>query len=82
MGIGQELVAVAEQAAAGHPELQADTVGAQGLHLLQNGFALAQTGHHSTLILGGNVDDNVLHGLVGLAVDDLGQNVRGETCSS
>ena len=77
MGIGQELVAVAEQAAAGHPELQADTVGAQGLHLLQNGFTLAQAGHHSTLILGGNVDDNVLHGLVGLAVDDLGQNVRG-----
>ena len=77
VGIGQELVAVAEQAAAGHPELQADTVSAQGLHLLQDGFALAQAGHHSTLILGGNVDDNVLHGLVGLAVDDLGQNVRG-----
>ena len=77
VGIGQELVAVAEQAAAGHPELQADTVSAQRLHLLQDGFALAQTGHHSTLILGGNVDDNMLHGLVGLAVDDLGQNVRG-----
>ena len=77
VGIGQELVAVAEQAAAGHTELQTHTVGAQRLHLLQDGLALAQTGHDSTLILGGDVDDDVLHRLVGLAVDDLGQNVRG-----
>ena len=40
---GQELVAVAEQAAAGHPELQTHTVRAQGLHLLQDGLTLAQT---------------------------------------
>ena len=77
VGIGQELVAVAEQAAAGHPELQTHTVRAQGLHLLQDGLALAQTGHDGTLILGGHVDDDMLHGLVGLAVDHLGQNVRG-----
>ena len=77
VGIGQELVAVAEQAAAGHTELQTHTVGAQRLHLLQDGLALAQTGHDSTLILGGDVDDDMLHRLVGLAVDDLGQNVRG-----
>ena len=77
MGIGQELVAVAEQAAAGHTELQTHTVGTQRLHLLQDGLALAQTGHDSTLILSGDVDDDVLHRLVGLAVDDLGQNVRG-----
>ena len=77
VGIGQELVAVAEQAAAGHTELQTHAVGAQRLHLLQDGLALAQTGHDSTLILGGDVDDDVLHRLVGLAVDDLGQNVRG-----
>ena len=38
---------------------------------------LAQTGHDSALILGGHVDDDMLHRLVGLAVDDLGQNVRG-----
>ena len=43
----------------------------------RDGLALAQTGHDGTLILGGHVDDNVLHRLVGLAVDDLGQNVRG-----
>ena len=29
------------------------------------------------LVLGGHVDDHLLHGLVGLAVDDLGQDVRG-----
>jgi len=77
VGIGQELVAVAEQAAAGHTELQTHTVGTQRLHLLQDGLALAQTGHDSTLILSGDIDDDVLHRLVGLAVDDLGQNVRG-----
>ena len=77
VGIGQELVAVAEQAAAGHTELQTHAVGAQRLHLLQDGLALAQTGHDSALILGRDVDDDVLHRLVGLAVDDLGQDVRG-----
>ena len=77
VGIGQELVAVAEQAAAGHTELQTHTVGTQRLHLLQDGLAGAQTGHDSALILSGHVDDDMLHRLVGLAVDDLGQNVRG-----
>ena len=77
VGIGQELVAVAEQAAAGHTELQTHTVGAQRFHLLQDSLALAQTGHDSTLILGGHIDDDMLHRLIGLAVDDLSQNVRG-----
>ena len=76
MGVGQELAAIAEQAAAGHTELDAGTA-VHHLHIHQDGLAGAQSGHDVALIGLRHVDDDALHGLHDLAVLLVGQNVRG-----
>ena len=76
VGVGQELAAVAKQAAAGHTELQTGTV-VHHLHVHQDGLAGAQSGHNVALIGFRHVNHNALHGLHGLAVLLMGQNMRG-----
>ena len=76
MGVGQELAAIAEQAAAGHTELNAGTA-VHHLHIHQDGLAGTQSGHDVALIDLGHVDDNALHRLHDLAVLLVSQNVRG-----
>ena len=76
VGVGQELAAIAEQAAAGHTELDAGAA-VHHLHVHQDGLAGAQSGHDVALIDLGHVDDNALHRLHDLAVLLVGQNVRG-----
>ena len=76
VGVGQELAAIAEQAAAGHTELDAGAA-VHHLHVHQDGLAGAQSGHDVALIGLGHVDDNALHRLHDLAVLLVGQNVRG-----
>ena len=76
VGISEELAAVTEEAAAGHAELQTGTA-VHHLHVHQDALACAQGGHDVALVNFGHVDDNALHGLHGLAVLLMGQNVRG-----
>ena len=76
VGVGQELAAIAEQAAAGHTELDAGAA-VHHLHVHQDGLARAQCGHDVALIGLRHVDDDALHRLHDLAVLLVGQNVRG-----
>ena len=76
MGVGQELAAITEQAAAGHTELDAGTA-VHHLHVHQDGLAGTQGGHNIALVDLGHIDDDTLHRLHDLAVLLVGQNVRG-----
>ena len=72
-GIGQELVAIAEQAAAGHQELHLHAI-ADGGHLRQVGLAGAQLLDDGAHALAGHVHHQTLDGLALLAVDGLVQH--------
>ena len=72
-GVGQELVAIAEQAAAGNQELHLHAV-ADGGHFCQVGLAGAQLLNDRAHTLAGHVHHQTLDGLALLAVDGLIQH--------
>ena len=77
LGVGQELVAVAEQAAGGHQEGQLGTGGAQRSHVEEVALAGADLLDDGTGAVAGHIHHKALHGLALLAVDLLQQHTRG-----
>src|SRR5690606_32324938 len=73
--LGEELRAEADEAARGHHELHADPAGAVVRHGLHAALALREELRDGTEVLLGHVDRHVLHGLVDLAVDLLGDHL-------
>ena len=76
LGVGQELVAVAEQATGGDQELQLHAA-AHGGHGEELGLAGAKLLHDGAHVVGGHVGDHALHGLALDPVDLLVEHTGG-----